>query len=207
MGSFPGVSLWQWNERTICQSKNKVSWRCLAVKNGQIIQCMVSAKVTGLQLVVSDQSGSRLKECPRMADPDQQMVTAPGSPHHPAADVTDPSPATSCFSWCVWWWHFPLRLSLPFHSTPHTFRRETVDQWHALMCFFYWCNGNKTYFLKQALLFRRLASYTCRWTGRRGCSSCGKALRRALLFLAAVLIQRSEQCQRCSANLQQNIHT
>lgn len=59
------------------------------------------AKVTGLQLVVSDQSGSRLKECPRMADPDQQMVTAPGSPHHPAADVTDPSPVTSCFSWCA----------------------------------------------------------------------------------------------------------
>lgn len=89
---------------------------------------MVSTKDTGLQLVVSDQSGSRLKECPRTADPDQRMVTAPGSSHHPAGGAADPWPATSCFSGCVWWWHFPLRLSLPFHSIP-----RTCHEWESLM--------------------------------------------------------------------------
>lgn len=51
---------------------------------------MASTKDTGLQLVVSDRSGSRLKECPRTAGPDQQMATAPGSPHHPAGGAADP---------------------------------------------------------------------------------------------------------------------
>lgn len=54
------------------------------------MQSMVSTKDTGLQLVVSDQSGSQLKECPRTADPDQRMVTAPGSSHHPAGGADDP---------------------------------------------------------------------------------------------------------------------
>lgn len=84
---------------------------------------MFSTTDTDFQLVVSDQSGSRLKECPRMVDPDQQMVTAPGSPHHPAGGAAGPLPATSCFSGYVWWWQFPLHLSVPFHSTPRTFQR------------------------------------------------------------------------------------
>lgn len=66
---------------------------------------------------------------------------------------------------------------------------------------------SRTYFLWQALLFRRLASYTCRWMGWRGCSSTGRALRRALLLLAAELMQRTEHCQRCSASLRHKIHT
>lgn len=49
--------------------------------------------------------------------------------------------------------------------------------------------------LRQALLFRRLASYTCRWMGWRGCSSTTKALRRAFLFLPAELMLRTEHRQ------------
>lgn len=91
-------------------------------------------------------------------------------------------------------------------SSTYLWRGETANHWHAATLSSSQCDRNETYFFQQALLFRRLASYTCRWTGRRGCSSGGKALRRALLFLAAVLKQQTEQCQRCSANLQRNNH-
>lgn len=45
---------------------------------------------TRVQQVVSDLSGSRLKECPHMKDPDQQTATTLGSPHHPVEGAVDP---------------------------------------------------------------------------------------------------------------------
>lgn len=51
---------------------------------------MVCTKDTGLQLVVSDQSCRQLKGCPRMADPDQPVVTVPESPHRPTEGADDP---------------------------------------------------------------------------------------------------------------------
>lgn len=63
-----------------------------------------------------------------------------------------------------------------------------------------------TYFWEQALLFRRLASYTCCWMGRSGCCSTGKALRRALLLRAGKLRQRTERWRGCSASLQTQHH-
>lgn len=50
---------------------------------------MVSKK-KGLQLVVSDQSGSRLKEYPRTAALDQQMGTTQRNLHHPGGGAADP---------------------------------------------------------------------------------------------------------------------
>lgn len=49
---------------------------------------LVQKQRTGLE--VSDQSGSQLKEYPRMVDPDQQMGTAQRNRHHPGAGAADP---------------------------------------------------------------------------------------------------------------------
>lgn len=101
----------------------------------------------------------------------------------------------------------PPFLTFSLNST-YLPRVREFNEWHAFTHLFKKkTDRSRTYFLQQALPFRRLASYTCRWMGRRGCSSTGKALRRALLFLAAELIQRTEQCQCCSASLQsQHFH-
>lgn len=63
-----------------------------------------------------------------------------------------------------------------------------------------------TYFLEQTLLFRRLASYTFCWMGKKGCRSTGKALGRARRLLTGKLKQRTEWCRGCSASLQHNVN-
>lgn len=168
-----------------------------------------------LQLVFSDQSCRQLKGCPRTADPDQQTVTAPESPHHPAEGANDPWSATSCSSVCVWRWRCPLHLFSPSHSTLCTLQTGLLINGLHLHIFFkknYAQRGHTlqesgTYFLRQALLFWKFASYTLWWACWSGCSSTGKALCRGLLFLAAELVWRTERCHHCSDNLQHNIYS
>lgn len=61
------------------------------IRDSQVYQSAVTLiKKLGLDLVVSDQSGSRLKEYPRTVVPDQQTGTAQRNLHHPGAGAADP---------------------------------------------------------------------------------------------------------------------
>lgn len=61
------------------------------IRDSQVYQSAVTLiKKLGLDLVVSDQSDSRLKEYPRTVVPDQQTGTAQRNLHHPGAGVADP---------------------------------------------------------------------------------------------------------------------
>lgn len=67
--------------------RGKGMWQCITLVSPHVgTDSLLAVTVKWF----SDQSGSRLTEYLHMVDQDQQMGTAPGSPHHPTGGAADP---------------------------------------------------------------------------------------------------------------------